>query len=62
MQDESELPYHLREHSDAWAQCSQCGRKSWDKASVGRLCGMPQPSGRECEGVMRVAASATGEP
>ena len=33
-------------------QCSSCGRKSWGYAGESKRCGMPQPNGTVCEGVL----------
>lgn len=35
---------------EATAQCSACGRKTWDPCEVGASCGMPQPNGTACAG------------
>lgn len=47
------------------AQCSRCGRKTWDSAEVGSICNMPQPQGFSCWGrleatdtPLRVSAAA----
>jgi hypothetical protein len=33
------------------AQCSECGRKSWEAGMIGHVCYVPQPDGSTCSGV-----------
>jgi hypothetical protein len=41
--------------TDAYKQCSVCGRKSWDEPEVQALCWMTQPNGSKCQGVLRLS-------
>lgn len=34
------------------ARCNSCGRKTWDPAQAGQICGMTQPGGVNCKGSM----------
>lgn len=34
------------------AECSVCGRKTWDESEIAKPCKMPQPNGKLCSGVM----------
>ena len=49
-------PLKLAQHDPSFAddapycECWLCGRKSWDKDSAHRICGMTQPDGRMCAG------------
>jgi hypothetical protein len=51
--EEAELPYHLREDSPPLLVCSHCGRKSWGEDTAGGRCGMRQPNGYLCAGWWR---------
>lgn len=50
MSDQSDWPIHLRDNT-SYLQCSACDRKSW-AGEINRPCGMPQPDGSKCDGVM----------
>lgn len=34
------------------ASCTRCHRRSWDRAGMNGLCGIPQPDGESCKGMM----------
>lgn len=34
--------------------CHHCNRKTWDAASIGSRCEMPQPNGSACGGIFQV--------
>lgn len=47
---QEDWPPHLRDDARP-RQCSSCARKSWS-AVEGEACGMPQPDGSTCAGVL----------
>jgi hypothetical protein len=52
MMDKRTLPEYLKDDA-SFLQCGECGRKSWGDTPVNSVCGMPQPSGQRCPGIMR---------
>ena len=46
-----ELRAYLREDA-SFLQCSKCRRKSWGGEPVNGICGMTQPDGGKCDGVL----------
>lgn len=46
-----DLPYHLRSDATPLAQCSRCGRNTWDANIIGTEDQMPQPDGEPCGGL-----------
>lgn len=49
--NEHELPEYLREDAGPKLACDKCGRKSWADTGMAP-CGMTQPDGRVCNGVL----------
>ncbi len=49
---EVELPEHLRDGAE-YFECSLCGRKTTDYYCYHLVCGMTQPDGSKCEGVIQ---------
>lgn len=43
----------------SFLQCSACGRKSWG-GEVNSTCGMRQPNGLSCSGIMRGKEATDG--
>lgn len=43
--------------NDPYLMCSACGRKSWSLSAAGQRCGITQPDGRACDGILADSGS-----
>jgi hypothetical protein len=51
------MPYHLDLNNPPLSKCSGCGRSTWSASEVGQTCGMLQPSGARCDGILPPAVT-----